>query len=142
MALPATLADMITDRDLATVAPHDTVRKACIVMSSANVGALPVLDENGFLIGMISERDVIKRSVIVYRPSKETAVSQVMTSDPKWLAPDATPEDAIDMMRNGRFRHLPICLDGFLVGIVSIRDFLIKTGNEAAPPLRQAQLGS
>lgn len=122
--LPSTLADMISDREIRTAQVHDTVRTACITMSSGNIGALPVVDENGFLVGMISERDVIKRSVIVYRPSQETTVGQIMTKDPKWLPLDAHPEDAIELMRMGRFRHVPICTDGVLVGIVSIRDFV------------------
>lgn len=118
-----TLADMMTDRILHKASPDDSVRTACIKMSSANVGALPVVDALGLLVGMVSERDVIKRSVIVYRPSDETPVSTIMTPDPKWLPTNANPKEALRLMHEGRFRHMPICSDGRVVGMISIRDF-------------------
>jgi len=92
-------------------------------MASANVGALPVVDGSGALVGILSERDVIQRSIIVYRPSATTLVKQVMTPNPQWLPMDAKPAEAYQMMINGKFRHLPVCADGQVVGIVSIRDF-------------------
>jgi len=117
-----TLADMIADRPLHSVGPDETVRTACIVMRSVNVGALPVVDQVGRLVGIISERDVIQRSVIVYRPSEETPVKQIMTRNPRWLPSSATPAAAAQEMLRGRFRHLPVCDDGRVIGIVSIRD--------------------
>ena len=69
----STLADMIADKPVHKTSPDDTVRTACIIMSSANIGALPVVDDNGDLVGILSERDVIRRSIIVYHPSDETA---------------------------------------------------------------------
>lgn len=130
----STVADMIFGRPVHTTSPDDSVRTACITMSAANIGALPVVDDHGDLVGIFSERDVIKRSVIVYRPSETTLVSQVMTRDPQWLSPDATPADAVRIMVKGRFRHLPICVDCRLVGIVSIRDFTTLTPPTADQP--------
>ena len=120
---PSTLSDMIADQRVHNTSPDDTVRTACIIMTSANVGALPVVDDNGVLVGIFSERDVIQRSVIVYRPSATTLVKQVMTPNPQWLSPDANPIEAYQIMIKGKFRHLPICEDGQVLGIVSIRDF-------------------
>lgn len=120
----STLADMIVDKQVHKTSPDDTVRTACIIMTSVNVGALPVVDDNGILVGILSERDVIQRSVIVYRPSATTLVKQVMTPNPQWLSPDAKPIEAYQIMIKGKFRHLPICADGQVLGIVSIRDFI------------------
>ena len=122
----STLADMIADRPLHTTSPDDSVRIACITMSAKNIGALPVVNDNGDLVGMLSERDVIRRSVIVYRPSEETPVKNIMTADPKWLPPEAEPPEAVQIMLEGGFRHLPVCTDGHVVGIVSIRDFDLR----------------
>lgn len=119
----STLADMIADKPVHKTSPDDTVRTACIIMSSANIGALPVVDNNGDLVGILSERDVIRRSIIVYRPSEDTPVKQIMTRNPKWLPPDAKPPEAVQVMLKGGIRHLPICTDGRVVGVVSIRDF-------------------
>jgi CBS domain-containing protein len=120
---PSTLADMIADKRVHKTSPEDSVRTACIIMTSANVGALPVVDDTGALVGILSERDVIQRSVIVYRPSATTFVKQVMTPNPQWLPPDAKPLEAYQIMIKGKFRHLPVCVDGQVLGIVSIRDF-------------------
>ena len=123
----STLSDMITGMQVHAVTPDETVRNACIKMASANVGALPVVDGSGILVGMLSERDIIQRSVIVYRPSETTRVKKVMTPNPQWLPPDASPDEAHQVMLAGHFRHLPICIDGKVVGIVSLRDFDLRS---------------
>lgn len=127
--IKSTLGQMVEGQKVLTIGPEETVRSACIAMTSANVGALPVVGPDNVLIGMISERDVIKRSIIVYRPSETTQVRQVMTPNPKWLPPEARPEDALQMMAKGGFRHLPVCREGIIMGIVSIRDFTQKNSS-------------
>lgn len=128
----ASLAEMIAGMRVHSVSPEETVRNACITMTSANVGALPVVDNAGQLVGMLSERDVIQRSIIVYRPSKTTRVDKVMTPNPKWLPPEASPMEAHQVMLEGRFRHLPVCVGRQVVGIVSIRDFDLPSQNMLA----------
>jgi CBS domain-containing protein len=135
---PSTMAEMIGNRPVHKTSPDDTVRDACITMSAANVGALPVVDENDELVGIISERDVIQRSVIVYRPSEETLVRQVMTPNPQWVSPEANPTEAFQIMSKGRFRHLPICEEGRILGMVSIRDFDPQTKTVIERPRRTA----
>jgi CBS domain-containing protein len=134
--MPSTLADMIADKPVHKTSPNDSVRTACIIMTSANVGALPVVDDDGVLVGILSERDVIQRSIIVYRPSATTLVKQVMTPNPQWLSPDANPNEAYLIMSKGKFRHLPVCKDGQVVGIVSIRDFIPPQSNSIVDRLR------
>ena len=117
------LGDMVAGQQLLTIGPEDSVREACVVMATGNIGALPVVSDKGRLIGMLSERDVIKRSIIVYRPSATTKVREIMTPDPQFLSPSARPREAAHIMREGNFRHVPVCDGQRLVGIVSIRDF-------------------
>ncbi|MEO0379699.1 MAG: CBS domain-containing protein [Pseudomonadota bacterium] len=124
-----TLAQMIDGRMTHTIGPDDTIRNACITMTSANVGALPVVRLDGQLLGILSERDVIKRCVIVARSPEDTKVRQVMTTDPKWLPPEARPDEALQLMLKGRFRHLPVCDEGKVSGVVSIRDFSPKSSS-------------
>ena len=133
---PSTMADMIAGKRVHKTSPEDSVRTACIIMTSANIGALPVVDDKGVLVGILSERDVIQRSIIVYRPSTTTLVKQVMTPNPQWLAPDAKPDEAYQIMSKGKFRHLPICEDGQVLGIVSIRDFIPPQGKSIVDRLR------
>jgi CBS domain-containing protein len=106
-------------------------------MASANVGALPVTDSQGALVGILSERDVIQRSIIVYRPSATTLVKQVMTPNPQWLGPEARLDEAYHTMIKGKFRHLPVCEDGRLLGIVSIRDFIPQNSSLVERLLRR-----
>ena len=120
---PTKLEDVIARGPVHKTTQDESVRTACMIMSAANVGALPVVDLSGELIGMISERDVIRRCVIVNRPVEITTVKQVMTPNPQWLSPDAKPSEALEVMLKGKFRHLPVCSNGRVVGMVSIRDF-------------------
>ena len=120
---PRTLSDMIAGQEILTISPDENVRMACVAMAQHEIGALPVVADDGSLLGIISERDIIKRSIIVYRPSEDTPVRHIMTRDPVTLPPAATPKEALEVMRRGKFRHLPVCDNGRLVGIVSIRDF-------------------
>ncbi|MEM6304689.1 MAG: CBS domain-containing protein [Pseudomonadota bacterium] len=118
-----TLADLVDGRGLHSVDPGENLRTACIKMTSHNIGALAVVQRGGKLVGILSERDIIKRSVIVYRPSESTTVREVMTSDPAWLPADAAPQEAYALMTAKGFRHVPVCRNGIAVGMVSIRDF-------------------
>ncbi len=134
-----TLADLIAgQKKLHKTSQDETVRTACIAMTSANIGALPVVDNSGTLVGILSERDVIQRSIIVYRPSATTLVKQVMTPNPQWLGPEARLDEAYQTMIKGKFRHLPVCEDGKLLGIVSIRDFIPQNSSLVERLLRKS----
>ena len=132
---PSTIGEMVADKTPHCAAPDDTIRMAYITMTAKSVGCLPVVNDAGQLVGMLSERDVIRRSVIVYRPSEDTPVSNIMTKDPKWLPPEAEPSQAIEMMMEGGFRHLPVVDEGKVLGVVSVRDFDIRDHSVVKPPL-------
>jgi len=120
---PATLSDMIADHEIHTIPPDETIRMACVALTQKGIGALPVVAADGSLLGILSERDVIRRSVILYKHPDKTPVSEIMTKDPVCLSPDAAPAKALAAMQRGGFRHVPVCDNGFLLGIISIRDF-------------------
>lgn len=120
---PRTLGQMVAGKKLIVTSPDATLRSACVLMAAHDVGALPVVDRQGWLVGMISERDVIKRSVIIYRNSASTKVREVMTRNPSWLPADARPRQATTRMREGGFRHMPVCNAFGVLGMVSVRDF-------------------
>lgn len=106
-----------------TVRPEQSVREAIAVLAARNIGALPVLDEAGALVGIISERDVIHR---VARDATvlDAAVSTVMTRDVVVGSPQDELESVVLTMTNRRFRHLPVVDQGKLVGIVSLGDMV------------------
>ena len=98
------------------------VRDAARAMRERGVGAV-LVTEGGRLAGIFTERDLVHRVVASDRNPEETPLSQVMTSDPDTIGPDATALEALRQMDDGGYRHLPIVAGGRTVGIVSRRDF-------------------
>ncbi len=134
----ATLRDLIKDRKVYSIDSARTVLEAARFMMEHNVGALPVL-RNGELVGILSERDIMNRVVAVGRTPGTTAVSEVMTANPRAVPSDETIEECLFIMREFGFRHLPIVEGKDLKGLVSLRDVLM---HRAAEIERQAQKAS
>jgi CBS domain-containing protein len=101
-----------------------TVQEACETMVAAGVGALVVLDD-GRLVGIVSERDVVARVVVRGLDPRKTLVGQVMTRDVRTAGTEVTIGQALEIMEAGGFRHLPL-IDAARrpVGVVSVRDLL------------------
>lgn len=98
----------------------DVARK----MAEKNIGAIPVIDD-GKLVGVFSERDMLKRVVAAGMDPTKTKLGEVMTPEPQTASPDDWVSDAVDFMVQGHYRHLPIVAhDGELVGFLSQRDFM------------------
>jgi CBS domain-containing protein len=98
-------------------------------MVDRNIGAVPVL-RDGVLVGIFSERDLMRRVVVEGRDSRTTRVEEVMTEDPLTVSPDETLENCLLLMRRHGFRHLPVCDGKQLRGIVSLRDILLHDLSE------------
>jgi CBS domain-containing protein len=111
-------------RDVWSVTPNSTVYDALQVMADKGVGALVVIDDDGNLAGIMSERDYARKVVLLDRVSRETEVSEIMTSDVFCVTPSNTVDDCMGMMTDRRIRHLPVLEDGEVMGIVSIGDIV------------------
>ena len=132
-----TLRDLIQDRRLYSVDATRTVLEAARFMMEHNVGAVPVL-RNGDLVGILSERDIMNRVVAVGRTPGTTAVSEVMTANPRAVPADETIEECLFIMREFGFRHLPIVDGKELKGLVSLRDVLMHQAAEIERQTRKA----
>jgi CBS domain-containing protein len=104
-----------------TIRPDATVYEALELMAEKNIGALPVV-ENDQLIGIFSERDYARKCILMGRHSKETLVSELMSSPVVTIGPDFTIEQCLALMTERQFRHLPVIEGENLTGIVSIGD--------------------
>lgn len=107
-------------RNVLVVAPGDSLAHAAQVMVERKVGSACIVDEHR-LVGILTERDMLRcvaRGLVPW----STRVAEVMTHDPATAAPSTTAGQALSIMLNGGFRHLPVVQDGELVGIVSLRD--------------------
>ena len=100
-----------------------TVFEAIKRMVEANVGALLVTD-GGQIIGIMTERDYLRRVTLEGRTDKEALVSEIMTSPLIYVTPDTSVDECMALMTDRRIRHLPVIEDGDVVGVVSIGDLV------------------
>jgi CBS domain-containing protein len=121
--------DLINTQDTHRADAGQTVLEVAQAMVERNIGAVPVL-RDGLLVGIFSERDLMKRVVVEGRDPRTTRVGEVMTEDPLTVSPDEGLETCMLLMRRHGFRHLPVCQDKELRGIVSLRDILLHDLNE------------
>ncbi len=109
--------------DVWSTTPRTTVYDALRMMADKNVGALLVMDGEK-VVGIFSERDYARKVVLQGCSSKETTVSEIMTSKLITIHPDQTIEEAMELMTNKRVRHLPVIENDHLLGMISIGDVL------------------
>jgi CBS domain-containing protein len=113
--------DVISGQTLITVDPNDTARSAAKVMHEKRIAAVMVT-ENGALVGIITERDMTARVVAAGLDPDTTKAKDIMTADPDCLSPNDAPAQALKMMIERNYRHLPVTNGTDLVGMVSVRD--------------------
>lgn len=118
-------------RDVWTVSPGSTVYDALRIMADKNVGALMVLEDDQ-VVGVFSERDYARKVILKGKASKDTPVSEIMSTKLVWVRPDQTIEDCMDLMTNRRIRHLAVLEEGRPIGVISIGDVVkaIISGQE------------
>jgi CBS domain-containing protein len=114
-----TVEDLMT-KDVLTVEPSDTIGEAAEKMHDANVGAVVVVEDMVRIVGIVTERDLM-RAVAHRARAAEARVRQWMTEDPLTIEPETPVEDAAKIMFENNFRHLPVVKDGRPLGIVSLR---------------------
>jgi len=119
----ANIRDLISNRTIHYVQPNQTVFEAANYMVNCNVGAVPVLDDTK-LVGIFSERDIMRRVVTEGRNPLTTRISEVMSTDVRMVGPSASSEEAMCLMQSHGVRHLPVCDGRTLVGFLSLRDLL------------------
>lgn len=115
----ATLAELMA-RDVITIDPADTIGHAAEKMVQHGVSAI-VVSDYGRLLGIITERD-LTRAVAGRVHTSEARVREWMTADPQTVSESTDPVEAVQIMLDGGFRHLPVVEGERAVGIVSIRD--------------------
>lgn len=125
------LISEIMTRDVMTVSPQDSIRRAAQLMDELNVGAIPVCDGDR-LIGMVTDRDITVRATSAGEPPEQTMVRDVMSVGVKTCFEDQPVDDVMGQMRDVQIRRLPV-LDHetqSLIGIVSLGDVATKHSAE------------
>jgi len=127
----STIHDLLVNRTIHYIQPHQTVLEAAKYMVESNVGAAPVLDGTA-LVGIFSERDIMSKVVTGGRDPRTTHIAEVMSTQLRTLSPGASCEEAMLMMQTHGIRHLAVCEGSTLVGFLSLRDLMRHTLEEKA----------
>ena len=111
-------------REVLSIEGRATVYEAIAKMVEGNVGAL-LVNEDGRLAGIVTERDYLRRVTLEGRDERTTPVREIMSPELVYVGPDATIDECMAIMTERRIRHLPVLADGRgVVGIVSIGDLV------------------
>ena len=110
-------------RNVVYLPSSTNVSEASKVMATKHIGAVLVMDD-GQLEGIFTERDAVIRVLAERRDPEATQLSEVMTRDPITIAPQSPATDALRLMSEVGFRHIPIAEGGEVYGVISIRDFV------------------
>lgn len=116
--------DLINKQDTYRADGDQTVLAVVQAMVARNIGAVPVV-RDGVVVGIFSERDLMRRVVAEGRDPRHTRIEEVMTQEPLTVSPVETVENCMILMRRHGFRHLPICDGKRLLAVVSLRDVLL-----------------
>jgi len=117
------LADVIHDNKPLTLGTAVPVTRACECMRDYRASAVLVADEKGHLVGIFTGRDALYRVLAAGKNAERTTLGEVMTDNPITMPSHNTAIDALRLMWDGGFRHLPIIRNGKIVGLVLRRDF-------------------
>jgi CBS domain-containing protein len=110
-------------RAAVTIAPTATLAEAIALLLARDIGALPVVDAGGTLVGILSERDLLLEAAGVESYAQHP-VADYMTLRPETVRESDTLAFALHKMDSGGYRHLPVMRDGRLVGVISVRDLM------------------
>ena len=109
-------------RDVVTAQPHRTIGEICEILAHKKIGAVVVIGADGEVLGILSERDVVRVMARRGAAGLEDAVSRHMTAKVVTAHDDVTIDSLMEQMTAGRFRHVPVVSGGRLAGLVSIGD--------------------
>jgi CBS domain-containing protein len=115
-----------------SIGPERSVADAVALLSEKRVGALVVMAEGGRIVGILSERDVVRELGRRGDGCLQDKVSALMTAEIVSCAPDDLADQVLARMTAGRFRHMPVVRDGRVIGLISIGDVVKARLDELA----------
>jgi CBS domain-containing protein len=117
------MAEIVRNQKPLTLSTSATIKQACERMRDRGVGAVLVTDEDSHLLGIFTGRDAVCRVLAEGRDSTSVTLGDVMTPNPTTMPPGKSAIDALRLMQDGGFRHVPVVDQGRVIGVVSKGDF-------------------
>ena len=128
-----TVLQSMNRRHVVSLPPSASVHDAACTMTKANCGSVLIIDTAGTMLGILTERDLMTRVLARSLDARTTPVTQVMTRNPQCVGPETKVADAVLIMIERGFRHLPVVdAAGRVLGVISARDALPREVNTAA----------
>ncbi|MCZ6459162.1 MAG: CBS domain-containing protein [Gammaproteobacteria bacterium] len=125
------VSDILEDKseEVIWVGPLESVFDALKIMNDRDIGAVLVQIED-YLVGILSERDYMRKVILDIHASKQTKVSEVMTRDVVTVSPEDTIRHCIALTKKHHVRHLPVVVEGRAIGMISLRDLFLDVIQE------------
>ena len=117
------MSEIVRNQNPLMLPASTTVKQACECMRDRRVGAVLVSDDDRHLLGIFTGRDAVCRVLAEGKDSTKVTLSEVMTQNPTTMPPGKNAVDALRLMQDGGFRHVPVVDNGEIVGVVSKGDF-------------------
>lgn len=116
-------------KDFFTATPSTNLVDIAVEMKRHNVGAIPIV-ENNRLVGIVTDRDIVMHCVASGIDPKQCTAQQYMTGNPLTIGPEASVEEAADLMAKEQIHRLPVVKDGRLVGMIALGDVAVEVGDD------------
>ncbi|HEY4160265.1 MAG TPA: CBS domain-containing protein [Polyangiaceae bacterium] len=125
--------DEIMMRNVRSIAPEDTLGTAAQIMWEADCGAVPVVESDGRLVGIITDRDICMAAHLQGAPLRDSHVASAMARDVKVCSPRDTPATVVAIIQQSKIRRVPVVDDqGRLIGIITLADLARLAGSPQA----------
>ncbi|MGB0684362.1 MAG: cyclic nucleotide-binding/CBS domain-containing protein [Magnetovibrionaceae bacterium] len=130
---------VVKNADVLKLSEDATVAEAAKSMMEWDVAAICIDDGQSGLIGIVTERDLTRRVLANGSDPKSTKLSEIMTRDPDCLSPTDSAGDALKMMQQNHYRHMPVVEGGKVVAMLSIRDLYAVVTQSLEEEVRQTE---
>ncbi len=133
--------DIMTSEGLATATLDTTLTEIATRMRDENIGAVPIVDDEDRLAGIITDRDIVVRCIATGQDPEECTAEDILSEELHTIHPEADLEDAADLMASRQIRRLPVVEDEVIVGMISLGDIAVKSDEDASDALEDISEG-
>lgn len=134
--------DIMTSEGLATASLDTTLAEIAVRMRDESIGAIPIVDEDDNLAGIITDRDIVVRAIAEGEDPEECTAEEILSEQLHTIHPEADLEEAADLMARQQIRRLPVVEDEVIIGMISLGDLAVKSDeDEAADVLEEVSSG-